>query len=257
MNGAAVPGIGAAKMMGSAPLHAFPFTHGLMGIESFLSDEYQRHNKRRQEHLATLGIPLEGSTVLELGAGIGDHTSFFLDRACRVTATDAREELVEHIRARYPQVATAVVEIDAADAKLPPPHDVVYCYGLLYHLSRADLAIERMGDLARRVLLLETCVSFGEEAHLNPVGEFDDPTQAVRGKGCRPTRKWVFDRLKAAFPFAYVTATQPWHEEFPLDWQAPAPPNRNGLFRSVFVASKEPMNNERLLPSLPRFQTRA
>ena len=228
-----------------------------MGIESFLTDDYQRHNKRRQEHLASLGLSLDGVSVLELGAGIGDHTSFFLDRQCRVTSTDARPELVEHIRARYPQVETAVLEIDAEHVELPRRHDIVYCYGLLYHLRRPQLALERMSRLAGRMLLLETCVSFGEGAELNPVKEFDDPTQAVGGEGCRPTRGWVFEQLKSNFRSAYVTATQPWHEEFPVDWDAPPPVNEAGLYRCVFVASHEPVENGLLTQTLPSKQTRA
>ncbi len=55
----------------------------------FLSYHYQRHNQRRLEHLATLGLSIAGSTVLEVGAGIGDHTSFFLDRGCHVVCTEA------------------------------------------------------------------------------------------------------------------------------------------------------------------------
>ena len=63
-------------------------------LEGFRSDHYQRHNRRRQEHLATLELPIAGRSVLEVGAGIGDHTAFFTDRGCRVTATDGRPELL-------------------------------------------------------------------------------------------------------------------------------------------------------------------
>ncbi len=46
-------------------------------LASFATDDYRRHNSRRLEHLATLGLDLAGRKVLEVGAGIGDHTSFF------------------------------------------------------------------------------------------------------------------------------------------------------------------------------------
>src|SRR5688572_10851078 len=59
--------------------------------ELFHAPSYLRHNARRLEHLATLGLPIAGSTVLEVGAGIGDHTSFYLDRGCTVTTVEARE----------------------------------------------------------------------------------------------------------------------------------------------------------------------
>src|SRR4051794_26482202 len=69
---------------------------------SFWSPQYIRHNQRRQEHLASLGLEIAGRDVLEVGAGIGDHTSFFLDRGCRVTITDGRPKNVRLLRERYP-----------------------------------------------------------------------------------------------------------------------------------------------------------
>ena len=71
---------------------------------SFLSYHYQRHNQRRLEHLSSLGLNSAGSTVLEVGAGIGDHTSFFVDRGCKVVTNDARQQNIEILRSRYPDV---------------------------------------------------------------------------------------------------------------------------------------------------------
>lgn len=46
----------------------------------FHSYDYLRHNARRLEHLASLGLPITGRSVLEVGAGIGDHSHFYIDR---------------------------------------------------------------------------------------------------------------------------------------------------------------------------------
>ena len=86
-------------------------------ITNFANTHYQRHNRRRQEHLATLGLPIEGRSVLEVGAGVGDHTEFFLDRGCAVTCTDARQGLVDHMRERYP--SQSVLLYDANEAAPP------------------------------------------------------------------------------------------------------------------------------------------
>ena len=58
----------------------------------FRSPWYQRHNQRRQEHLASLQLDLVGKSVLEVGAGVGDHTFYFLDRDCTVVSVEARRE---------------------------------------------------------------------------------------------------------------------------------------------------------------------
>src|SRR5690242_1107048 len=52
----------------------------------FLSPAYQQHNVARLQHLDSLGLPVCGKRVLELGAGVGDHTIFYLHRNCKVLA---------------------------------------------------------------------------------------------------------------------------------------------------------------------------
>src|SRR6266540_6367515 len=71
-------------------------------LRAFHNHEYLRHNARRQEHLASLGIPVAGRSVLEVSAGIGDHSHYFLDRGCQLTITEAREENLRVLRRRYP-----------------------------------------------------------------------------------------------------------------------------------------------------------
>lgn len=224
--------------------------------KNFQMAHYQRHNQRRQEHLATLGLPLSEKTVLEVGAGIGDHTSFFLDRHCSVTSTDGRPALIEIIKNRYSSVITVEWDIEKAAPSELPPHQIVYCYGLLYHVKNPDFALKQLANLTTDMLLLETCVSFGNAPSINLVDEYyEDPTQALSGKGCRPTRDWLFSKLKELFPHVYMTRTQPWHEEFPVDWNLGKNPAAE-LSRSVFVASHSPLYLATLSEQLLMDQTR-
>lgn len=228
-----------------------------MLIDHFQSEHYQRHNRRRQEHLATLGLPIAGRKVLELGAGIGDHTSFFLDRDCGVTVTDARAENIAHVRARFPGLSARVLDIEQPLPADLAPHDIVYAYGVLYHVADPAAALRNMATLTSELLLLETCVSFGADEAINVVNEdARDPTQAARGIGCRPTRAWVFNTLRSLFPNVYQTRTQPWHEEFPLSWDTAAPVNASGLYRCVFVAARQPLRNAQLADRLLSAQVR-
>ena len=193
----------------------------------FLSYHYLRHNQRRLEHLAGLGLNIAGSTVLEVGAGIGDHTSFFIDRGCQVVSNDARQENIRILRSRY-AVRVLYLDLDDSPETFNEQFDIVYCYGLLYHLKNPTKAIEFMSSCCRKMLLLETCVSFGNEDFLNPVIEnAANPSQAISGKGCRPTRRWVYNQLKRHFEFVYLPITQPNHEEFPIDWTSPPHLNKH------------------------------
>ncbi len=217
---------------------------------------YLRHNARRLEHLASLGIPVRGCRVLEVGAGIGDHSHYFLDRGCRVTITEGRAENLEILRRRYPGEDVRLLDLEAPGAFPGGPFEVVHCYGLLYHLSRPQEALDFLAAQCSGLLLLETCVSFGDGEAVHPVAEDrDNPSQAVSGTGCRPTRPWLLARLRERFPHVYVPATQPNHEEFPVDWQRPEE-HRHPLKRAVFVASRTPLALPALLTHLPARQER-
>jgi hypothetical protein len=220
----------------------------------FWSQHYLRHNQRRQEHLAALRLPLCNQRVLEVGAGIGDHTSFFLDRGCSVTITEAQEQNLTVLRSRYP--GGDVRQLDLNNPPKPVTAEIVYCYGVLYHLERPQQAIDWMSRCATRLLLLETCVSadLGEEVH-----SFEEvagkPENAANGRGCRPTRGWVRRELAKGFDHVYMPLTQPWHEEFPTDWSSSQLAGQT-LIRSVFVASRFPLDNPELTEDLPTLQAR-
>ena len=224
-------------------------------LATFHSAHYLRHNQRRQEHLATLGLDIAGRNVLEVGAGIGDHTSFFLDRECRVVTSDARPANIEKLRERFAaQKKVSVRQVDLDQPLLSglgdnEMFDIVYCYGLLYHLGRPAEALQYLAAHCSGILLLELCVSFGDDEAVNLVREPQaDPSQAWSGIGCRPTRAWVFSRLRENFKFVYVPRTQPWHEEFPLDWSPTSAASwpAKQLSRAVFVGSRAAI----ALPSL-------
>lgn len=223
---------------------------------SFHSDRYLRHTARRLEHLASLRIPVAGNSVLEIGAGIGDHSSYYVDRGCTITITDARPENICYLKARYPNNDVQFLDMEHPCHLDGFPFDIVHCYGLLYHLGNPGQALEYISRNTRKILLLETCVSFGESDDINLVDEPKAcPTQAFSGKGCRPTRPWIFKQLQELYEHVYIPLTQPNHEEFPVDWTSPAG-HKADLSRAVFIASREKLDNEILTTSLVKVQTR-
>lgn len=226
------------------------------GASPFLSRSYQRHNRSRLRHLEILGLPIAGATVLEVGAGIGDHTGFFLQRGCHVVTSDAREENFVLLRSRYPQLRVLAIDLDHPPDPFEDTFEIVYCYGVLYHLRDPATALAFMARCCQNMLLLETCVSFGDLDALNPcVEDAQDPTQSLSEWGCRPTRTWVYNQLKRQFAFVYFPLTQPNHEEFPLDWSMP-PPTQT-LTRAIFIASRQRISNELLVEQMPTVQTRS
>jgi hypothetical protein len=225
-------------------------------VKNFHSYRYLRHNARRLEHLASLGIPVAGKSVLEVGAGIGDQSHYYLDRGCRMTITEIRADNLRLLQSRYPEQDVKRLDMERPSAIVDHPFQVVHCYGLLYHLADPGGALEFLARNCSEILFLETCVSFGDGEEINVVAERKRiPTQASSGSGCRPTRGWVFKKLQGLFDFVYVPKTQPNHEEFPLDWTAPEA-HGEALSRSIFIASRGPIRSDLLDPSLSDRQQR-
>jgi len=223
---------------------------------SFETLHYQRHNQRRQEHLASLRLPIIGKSVIEVGAGIGDHTSFFLDRGCEVVSTDGRAQLLEVLKTKHQNITTFEWNVETPAPNGLAASQIVYAYGLLYHTANPKKALEHMASVCLETLLLETCVSYGSQEVIHFENEDDDPTQALKGLGCRPTRPWIFNNLKKLFAHVYLTTSQPWHEEFPIDWINGQSRNPQLLSRSVFVASRTPIINDNLSTVLLDYQDR-
>lgn len=222
---------------------------------TFHADEYLTHNQKRLEHLDSLGLDLMGKQVLEVGAGIGDLTEFYLRRDCSVLTSDARPENLSLLHERFGHLED--VKVSHLDMDYPidieMEFDIIHCYGLLYHLKNPLPAIEFMARHCKGLLLVETCVSNEKGSGVNQVSEpLDNYSQALHGYGCRPDRSWLWHQLKEHIPYVYATKTQPDHPEFPLDWDASSKEGNSLLKRAVFVGSFDPIEqNENLLIELP------
>jgi SAM-dependent methyltransferase len=220
-------------------------------FEVFLAPNAHAINHARQSHLGSLGLDLANKRVLEVGAGIGLHTPFFLERGCTVTVTDGRPENVAEIDRRLPGTTSAVVDLELDRPIGLGRFDIVYCYGLLYHLSNPERALGRLADACDGQLLLETAVSPGTHDELLLVRDPDAFNQAVSGIGCRPTRLWVLNRLKSLLGYGYIPRTQPDHVDFPADWtHTPI----QTMHRSIFVGSRTPLALPTLSDTVPATQ---
>jgi len=212
----------------------------------FFNNEYQKHNVARLQHLESLKLNLDNKTILEFGAGVGDHTIFYLFKNCQVFPTDARKELVDFIKERLGVVGETIdAERDFEKIKLLPKFDAIHCYGILYHLNNPEQFLDSIKDKAD-LLLLETCVSGDDKLEgIHLVDEpIDNLSQSFSGKGSRPTRNWVMNKLRNNYKYVYLPKTQPKHTEFPMDWNVNFP--EEILIRCVFIASNKELNSDKL-----------
>jgi SAM-dependent methyltransferase len=205
-------------------------------------------NRARLDHLASLGLVVDRTRVIEVGAGIGLLTAFFEARDCRVLSTEGRSENLTEIARRFPHRETRQIDLDRdRDLKALGRFDVAFCYGTLYHLARPREALEALAGVAD-MLLLETCLTPGGHVAVHLVREGPSHNQALAGVGCRPTRPWIMDTIRALWGHAYTTTDQPNHPDFETDWLLPY---KHGNHRAVFVASRTPLQRPKLTETLP------
>lgn len=216
---------------------------------SFDESEAMAINEARMTHLASLDLPIEGRSVLEVGAGVGMLTGFFEARGCNVLSTDARPENIAELHRRHPRRRVAVLDLERTETiDSLGRFDIVFCYGTLYHLASPEPALQALARVSD-LILLETCLSPGRDEEVPLVEESAAPNQAYSSSGgTRPTRAWVLSKLSRYWGNGYISVTQPSHPEFPLDWTAP-PTGRNT--RAIFVGSKAPLANPLLTSDIP------
>lgn len=222
-------------------------------LACFFTPNALKINIARQDHLTSLGLDLKGKSVLEVGGGVGLHMELFEKLGCKVLSTDGRDENVAEIRRRYPHRAVRKFDLLDFDSYADiGKHDIVYCYGLLYHTPNPEGILQALSETCKEMILLETCVTPGDHLSQHLTREHDDADQALGYIGCRPTRPWIMDRLRKFWGYAYTTRTQPRHPDFDLDW---AVPRSKILHRAVFVGCKHEIINASLVDVLPDLQT--
>lgn len=210
--------------------------------------------RRKIEHLEWLAgfMDLSGR-VLEPGCGVCDLTSFFVTGQNKVLSTEGRPENVEVALLRHPNYDVRTADLESFGEHSAFGHfDIVFLYGVLYHLKNPSDALRELASVCDRLMLVSVCVHHEDNGRQNPIGEDSAAIdQALHGWGCRPGRDWVWSRLKEHFEFVYIPRYQPRHSDYSGKWPHPSP---GGLNRFVLVASRQRIVTDSLLCRLPERQ---
>jgi FkbM family methyltransferase len=219
------------------------------GLGVFDGPDAMALNRARLAHLESLGLPLSGKSVLDAGCGVGHLARFFVERGCRTVCVDARSENIDRLRALYPDLEAAVANVETGRLADFGVFDIVFCYGLLYHLANPVAGLANIAGACGGLLLLETMIA----DHPLPLCRLaDEPSetlnQAVGGMGSRPTPAFVAMALtRLGFPFVYAPLIPPGHPDFEFEWRGDFADSRDGhLLRCIFVASRSKLENSRL-----------
>lgn len=219
------------------------------GISVFDSPGALAINQARMAHLDSLQLPLAGKRVLDAGCGVGHLARFFVDRGCQVTCVDARQENVDSLRSRYPDLDAHTVNVEADSLISLGRFDIVFCYGLLYHLENPVAALRNFEQVCDGILLLETVVSDHVEPVLRLIDEpAETPNQALGGLAGRPSPAFVAMALtRVGYRYVYAPKLPPDHPDFQFAWGNNLEFSRDGhLLRCIFVGSHQPLDNSAL-----------
>ena len=207
-------------------------------------------SRARMKHLDNLRLSLEGRKVLDVGAGVGHLAQYFVKHGCDVTCTDGRRSNIDRLRELYPGLKSSVCDVQTEALSTLGMFDVVFCYGLLYHLESPVPALRNMASVCRQMLLLETQVC----DHVLPILRMgqEDPSadQALTGLGGRPSPSYMVMVLRnVGFEYVYAPKVPPAHPDFRFRWNGMgATGKKKHPIRCIFVASREKLPDEHLVP---------
>jgi SAM-dependent methyltransferase len=218
------------------------------GLPLFDQPFYRAITQARLSHMATLDLPLEGRSVIDVGCGIGRLSEFFVERGCDVFCVDGREENIELLRREYPGRRAAVVDVEGDDLLAHGQFDVFFCYGLLYHLAEPFGFIRRAAEISRELMVIETCICDADEHVSFLVRDPQDPTMALEEIGSRPSPAYVATALRASgFEHVYSPRHAPDHPDFQYRRLSDLSYFRDGhALRDIFVAAREPLDSPAL-----------
>jgi SAM-dependent methyltransferase len=219
------------------------------GLEVFDTPAALAINRARLDHLASLGLRLDRRRVLDVGCGVGHLAQFFVARGCSVLALDGREANLESLRSRYPGLEARLVDLDHEPLVPFGRFEIVFCYGLVYHLENPLAGLRSIAAVCDDLLLLETLVCDSAQSVMVMVDEPRVQNQALGQLGSRPSPGYVVMALnRVGFPFVYAPREPPDHPDFRFEWRNDLSISRgvNNL-RCIFVASRARLNQSSLI----------
>jgi tRNA (mo5U34)-methyltransferase len=187
-------------------------------------------------------------TAVDVGCGLGYFSGLLLSLGFEVTSVDGRAENVEEAKRRYPNAKFKQCNAEDPRLKELGQFDLVFCFGLLYHLENPLLAIHNLHEMTKNLLFVEGVIFPGQEPIMALVDEERHEDQGLNHIAFYPTEACLVKMLyRSGFSHAYGFACQPDHP----DYQAGSNSRR---VRTILVASRGPIASQ-LLVAMPEPST--
>jgi SAM-dependent methyltransferase len=195
-------------------------------------------NNRLPDLLRTYNV----KNALDIGCGVGYFSRYLRDLRIEVTGLDGRTDNIREAQRRHPDINFIIQDIEDLSVRKLGLFDLVFCFGLLYHLENPFLAIRNLHALTKNILMIESmiCPSSNPVARLIDEGNTED--QSLNYIALVPSESGLIKMLyRGGFPYVYLSDVMPDHEEFRQTYEF----HRR---RTILIAGKVPVNLPCLRP---------
>ncbi len=176
------------------------------------------HRTRKECADRILAPLLEGQqlqSALDVGCGFGFFSRFLADLGLRVTAFDVRRENLEEASRRNPDVECKLANIEDLDSAAFGTYDLVFCFGVLYHLENPFRAMRNLAAVTGKVLLMESVIAPFRSEVTALIDESERENQGVNYIADIPSESWFIKSLyRVGYEYVYRTSVLPDHEDF-------------------------------------------
>ncbi len=174
------------------------------------------------------------------GCGLGHFSEFLRSIGFRVTAVDGRIQNVEEAKRRHPDIVFHTLDAESPALLDLGKFDLVFCFGLLYHLENPFRVVRNLRALTSKLLLAESMIYPGLKPRMDLVDEGTTEDQALLHIAFYPTEACLIKFMYGAgFKNVFRCAPMPNHPHFQRSGSKPG-------MRTLLAASQIPLETNLL-----------
>lgn len=181
-------------------------------------------------------------TAIDVGCGLGYYSNILASLGFDVVGVDARKNNVEESRRRYPKLSFEVADAEDPALSALGTFDVVFCFGLLYHLENPFRAVRNLSAMTSKLSIIEGICYPSPEPVLVLMDEIEANDQGVNAVAYYPSESALGKMfLRSGFAELYLPNKMPEHAEY-------QPDEFRFRRRTVLIASKVALKTASLTP---------
>jgi hypothetical protein len=175
---------------------------------------------------------------------LGYFSALLKSAGFEVSAVDGRQQNVEEGSRRNPGISFSCCDAQSAELVKKGKFDLVFCFGLLYHLENPFLTIRYLREMTSKLLLVEGVVYPGADPIMGLVDEGRTEDQGLNHVAFYPTESCLVKMLyRSGFEHVYRFHPLADHPDYRSS-------SRSRQVRTMLAASPVPLSTG-LVQELP------